>query len=310
VIADSLIVNTGSPTNYSSVECFETTGCTLNSEFITIWNIGLQNITQYSIYLNASVLNGNRMYIETYASNSPNYLSFTLLSSGYVVADTLGSKMYNLSFAAPLDVSGYEYVNIVYSQSVIAYPPLEFGYVESVNDPYTNGSMWYFYNDMWNFADTQTTFKDIAIKVYGGSVSPSPTPTPPPSSTPVPSPTASPSPTSVPISVPNNTTYIPSVISTPIGHPYDNPNPNPLDSNGITLDNGTTYIGETGSNAINNASNISDNISGQISSYNYTISKSVYTIFFPAIFNMIPTKIWLVIILGWALEISLIIIKR
>jgi len=127
--------------------------------------------------------------------------------------------------------------------------------------------------------------------------------------------------------VPNGTPIpIPSPQPTiaPTGTPYPSPSPfneGNLDnlSQGNNTFNGSgnmSYPGnlsgfsELGNDTLIDIHNISSNISGSIVSYNYTKSKSVYSYFLPAIFNMIPAKLWGLIILGFALEISLILWKR
>jgi len=135
-----------------------------------------------------------------------------------------------------------------------------------------------------------------------------PTPNPTPTA---PSPTPTPTPNTTYISSTNTSITFPTPIQIPNSIVFDkNESSNLSSSGGNTLDNVTEHFGKTGVNAVRNITNSTNNISSQISSYNYTTSKTVFNFFLPAIFNMLPAKLWLIIILGWLLEVSLIIIKR
>ncbi len=48
--------------------------------------------------------------------------------------------------------------------------------------------------------------------------------------------------------------------------------------------------------------NVTGEISGRISSYNYSKHKTIFGYFLPDIFDMIPDELWLFIILGLVLE--------
>ncbi len=102
-----------------------------------------------------------------------------------------------------------------------------------------------------------------------------------------------------------NVTYTPNATYTPI------PDVNATAYNGSSgLGNITGNMSGIGNQSLIYINNGTTQISSQISSYNYSKSKSVYTYFLIPIINMIPAKLWGLIILGWALEISLILLKR
>lgn len=132
-----------------------------------------------------------------------------------------------------------------------------------------------------------------------------PTPTPTPTLPPTPIPTLSPTPTPT-------ATFSPTPTYTP--NPTITFTPQPTDSNYSSYNgSGMGNLNDFGNVSTNNINNINNNtisVSNQISSYDYSTSKSVFGYFLPAIFNMIPPKLWGIIILGWAMEVSLILLRR
>lgn len=141
--------------------------------------------------------------------------------------------------------------------------------------------------------------------VYYNPFNTTPTPTPTPTIPPTPYPTFTSIPTSTPIPTPA-TTYTPQPTITFTPQPTST---NYSNYNGSGMGNLNDFGNLSGS-AISNINNGSANINSQIQSYDYSKSKSIYSYILPSIFNMIPPKIWGIIILGWALEISLILLKR
>ncbi len=113
---------------------------------------------------------------------------------------------------------------------------------------------------------------------------------------PVPLPTPYPTP---------NETYIPNATYTP----YPDTNYTNYTGYNGTL-NMTGNIGNISNASLTYINNGTIQISNQISAYNYSKSKSILSYFLPSIFNIIPVEMWGVIILGWALEISLILLRR
>jgi hypothetical protein len=116
---------------------------------------------------------------------------------------------------------------------------------------------------------------------------------------PIPTPTYAPIPTNTP-------TYTPMPTFTPIV--YEN-NTNNSAFNGSPMGN-LSEMGTIANSSIGNIHSIGTSVNARITSYDYSKSQIVYTYFFPAIFNIIPIKIWLLIILGWALELTCIFLKR